>query len=88
MQKGQHYLLISDENDGHIGTEVLDFRRPFLRDVLERVRRVDAEAHQDHVGVGIGKWPEAIVVLLTGRVPQRQLDLEEEREDETKPDLG
>ena len=70
-------LFISDENDGNVGTEVFDFRRPLLGDVLERVGRVDAETHQDDVSVGVGERPEAVVVLLTDRVPQRQLDLVE-----------
>ena len=34
------------------------------------------EAHEDDVCVGVGERPESIVVLLTGGIPQRQLDLQ------------
>ena len=53
-----------------------NFRRPFLRDILERVWRVYAEAHEDDLGVGVGERPQPVVVLLAGRVPQRQLNLQ------------
>ena len=33
------------------------------------------ETHEDDVCVGIGEGPESVVVLLTGGIPQRQLDL-------------
>lgn len=69
------HLLVADQDDGDVGAEVFDLRRPLLGDVLERVRRIDAEAHQDDVGVRVGQRPEAIVVLLTSRVPQRQFNL-------------
>ena len=33
------------------------------------------ETHEDDVCVGVGQRPESVVVLLTGGIPQRQLDL-------------
>lgn len=27
------------------------------------------------MGVGVAKWPETIVVFLTGRIPQGELDM-------------
>ena len=68
-------LFVANKDDGDVGTEVFDLRSPFLRDVLERVGGVYAEAHQDDVGVGVGEGPQSVVVLLTGRVPKCELDL-------------
>ena len=34
------------------------------------------ETHEDDVCVGVGERPESVVVLLTGGIPQRQLDLQ------------
>ena len=69
------YLFVSYEYDRYVGAKVFDFWRPLLRDVLERVGRVYGEAHQDDVCVGVGERAEAIVVLLSGRVPKGQLNL-------------
>ncbi|XP_072305812.1 uncharacterized protein [Eucyclogobius newberryi] len=68
-------LLVRHEDDGHVGAEVLHLGHPLLRDVLQRVRAVRGEAHEDDVGVRVGERPEPVVVLLAGRVPQRQLHL-------------
>lgn len=43
-------------------------------DVVERVGIVDREADYDHVRVGVREWAQAVVVLLPGRVPERELD--------------
>ena len=51
-----------------------DLGEPLLVDVLEAVRVVDGEAQKEDVGVGVGERPQTVVVLLTRRVPQRQLD--------------
>ena len=67
--------LVADQDDRHVGTEVLHLRRPLLRDVLQAVGTVNGKAHEDNVGVGVGQRPETVVVFLTCRVPQRQLDL-------------
>lgn len=43
-------------------------------DVVERVGRVDGKADENHVGVGVGKRTETVVVLLASRIPQGELD--------------
>lgn len=45
-----------------------------LPDVIQRVWRVDGIANQNDMGVWIRQRAQAIVVLLTRSVPQRQLD--------------
>jgi hypothetical protein len=49
------HLFVSHEDNGNVGAEVLDLRRPLLGDILQGVRRVDGETHQDHVRVGVGQ---------------------------------
>ena len=63
-------LLVPDQDDGHVGAEMAHLGVPLLRDVLQAVRAVHGEAHQDDVGVRVGQGPQAVVVLLAGRVPQ------------------
>jgi hypothetical protein len=46
-----------------------------LADVVQRIGGVDSEADQDDVGIGVRKGPQAVVVLLTSRIPKRQLDV-------------
>jgi hypothetical protein len=46
-----------------------------LTDVVQRIRRVDGEADQDDVRVRVGQRAQTVVVLLTGGIPQRQLDM-------------
>jgi len=74
------YLLVTDENDWNIGAEVFDLRGPLFWDVFERVWRVDTEAHQYHIGVGIRKRSKSVVVLLARGIPKGQLDLLEKSE--------
>ena len=57
-------FLVSDEDDGNGGAEMPNFGRPFLGDVLEAVRAVDGETHEDYVSVGVGEGTQAIVVFL------------------------
>lgn len=46
-----------------------------LLDVVERVGRVDGEADQDDVRVGVGQRAQPIVILLASSIPQGQLDV-------------
>ena len=42
-------------------------RGPLLGNVLERVRAVDSEAHQDDISVGVREGTQSVVVLLEKR---------------------
>jgi len=46
-----------------------------LRNVVQRVGRIDGEADQNDVRVGVRQGPETVVVLLTSRIPKCQLDV-------------
>lgn len=46
-----------------------------LLDVVERVGRVNGKADQNNVGIGIRKRAKAVVVFLTGRIPEGKLDM-------------
>lgn len=46
-----------------------------LLDIVQRVGRVDREADQNDVGIGVREGAETVVVLLTSRIPERQLDM-------------
>ena len=56
---------------------MLNFRGPFLGDVLQAVWRVYAEAHEDDISVWVGERTQPVVVFLTRSVPECQLNLEE-----------
>lgn len=45
-----------------------------VHDVFERIGAVDGEADEDDVGLWVGQWPQSVVLLLSSRVPERQLD--------------
>lgn len=65
--------LGADENDRSVGTVMRDLGVPLGAHVLERRRRDDREADEEDVGLGVGERTQAIVVLLTGRIPQTQV---------------
>ncbi len=46
-----------------------------LLNVVERIRRIDGEADQNHMRIRIGQRAQAIIVFLPGRIPERQLDV-------------
>jgi hypothetical protein len=56
------HLFVSHEDNGNVGAEVLDLRRPLLGDILQRVGRVDGETHQDHVRVGVGQRSQPVTL--------------------------
>lgn len=43
-------------------------------DVVKRGRADDGEADEKDVGLGVGKRPQAIVILLPGGIPKTQAD--------------
>lgn len=51
-----------------------DFGDPLLLHVVERVGRVDGEADENDVRVGVRQGAETVVVLLTGGIPERELN--------------
>lgn len=50
-------------------------RTNLLANVIKRIGRVNGKANQDDVGIWVRQRPQTVVVLLTGRIPQRQLDV-------------
>jgi hypothetical protein len=46
-----------------------------LLDVVQGVGRVDGEADEDDVRVGVGERAKTVVILLTGGIPKGQLDV-------------
>ena len=45
-----------------------------VHDVVERGRVVDREADEQHVRLGVAERAQPVVLLLPGRIPQRELD--------------
>lgn len=45
-----------------------------VQDVLKRVGAIDREADKNEIGFRVRKRPQAVVLLLTGCVPQCKLD--------------
>lgn len=43
--------------------------------LTQTVRAVNREAHEDDISIGVGEWPQSVVVFLSCRVPQCQLHL-------------
>lgn len=68
-------LLATNKNDRKTLAEVKNLGNPLLLDVVERVGRVNREADEDHVGIGVGKRAETIVVFLASRIPKGQLNV-------------
>jgi hypothetical protein len=46
-----------------------------LLNVVQRVWRVDSEADEDDMGVRVTEWAESVIIFLTSRIPQGQLDM-------------
>ena len=47
---------------------------PLLLNVVERIGRVDGEADEDDVGIRVGEGTESVVILLSGGIPEGELD--------------
>lgn len=43
--------------------------------VVERIRRVDSEANQDDVRIRVRERAKTVVILLTSRIPESELDM-------------
>ena len=64
--------LGADEQEGRLLAMMQYLGHPLLLDVLVRGRIDHAEAHEEHVRLRIAERPEAVVVLLAGRVEQAE----------------
>lgn len=53
---------------------VLDFGKPFGFHVVEGWGGYDGEADQENVGLRVGEGAEAVVVFLSGGVPESEAD--------------
>jgi hypothetical protein len=49
--------------------------RYLLLDVVKRIGRVDGEANQDNVRVGVRKRAETVVIFLASGIPEGELDV-------------
>ena len=45
-----------------------------VHDVFERVRAVNGKTDKDEVRLGVRQRPQSVVLLLSGRIPKRQLN--------------
>jgi hypothetical protein len=46
-----------------------------LLDVVKRIGRVDGEANQNNVRVGVGERAETVVIFLASGIPEGELDV-------------
>lgn len=46
-----------------------------LKNIVQRVRRINGEADQDDVRVGVRERSETVIIFLASRIPQGQLDV-------------
>lgn len=46
-----------------------------LLDVVKRIGRVDGEADEDNVRVGVGERAETVVIFLASGIPKGELDV-------------
>ena len=56
------------------GPRVGGGKSDLVEDVFKGVGAVDGEADEDEVGLRVGEGPQAVILLLAGGIPQRQLD--------------
>lgn len=55
--------LVPSSGQSHLGLDVVETRR-----------RNNAEANEEDVGLRVAEWAQAVVVLLTGGIPESQAD--------------
>lgn len=67
-------LLAAHKDDGETRAEVKNLGDPLLLNVVERIGRVDGEADEDDVGIRVGEGTESVVILLSGGIPEGELD--------------
>jgi hypothetical protein len=62
-------LLAANKDDRETLAEVQNLRDPLLLDVVEGVGRVNSEADQDNMGVGVRKRSKTVIILLASSIP-------------------
>mmetsp|Transcript_34394 Transcript_34394/g.86365 ORF Transcript_34394/g.86365 Transcript_34394/m.86365 type:complete len:205 (-) Transcript_34394:415-1029(-) len=62
--------LCANKNNFGVGAMMRDLGPPLRFHVSERCGTDDREANQEDVGLRIGKWAKAIIILLAGSIPQ------------------
>jgi hypothetical protein len=67
-------LLGADHNDGDVRAVVLELGIPLAVDVVERCGRNNRVAEQEAVGLRIRERTKTIVVILTGGIPETEVD--------------
>jgi hypothetical protein len=60
-------LVASCTRGGHLSYLLLD--------VVKRIGRVDSEADQDNVRIGVGERAETVVIFLASGIPEGELDV-------------
>jgi hypothetical protein len=68
-------LLASNEDDRQTLAEVQNLGDPLLLNVVEGVRRVDSEADQNDMRVGVRERAKTVVILLASSIPKGQLNV-------------
>ena len=48
--------------------------RYLCSDIFIRARTDEGKADEKHVGLGVGEGSQTIVIILTGRIPETQVD--------------
>lgn len=66
--------LGTDQDERNTRGVVLDLWPPFGLDVVERVRGDNGEANQKDIGLGVRQRAQAVIILLTGSIPEAEID--------------
>ena len=66
--------LCADEDLGDLGTKVVDLWVPLARHVLKGDGICDGKADEENICVGVTQRTQTVVLFLSGRVPQAELD--------------
>jgi hypothetical protein len=68
-------LLASNEDDRQTLAEVQNLGDPLLLNVVKGVRRVNSEADQNDMRVGVRERAKTVVILLASSIPKGQLNV-------------
>lgn len=68
VQLGAH------QDDGCVGAVVAHLGVPLRPDIFKGCWVYQGEADEEDIRLWVGEWPQPVVVLLTGRIPQAEVD--------------